>query len=295
MRGWLGFAFGSGLAALAGCGDSGAGGSDEGGGGQMAREFPRETGLISVFSQSFMSNGSSVNRWNMAVGYGELIEDSVPRCFPEEIGHCLVLDCHEGASISPGYRSISVGEVKLTGGAEVVTIMPDGALYTQVGSATETLYAAGDAITVTVAGNGDIPQHSLTVTAPSDVSIVAPELATPSVSSPIVTIDRSQDLVVEWVNGSTGQVGVSLGSHDAFGERRTGVYCVADASAGAMTIPSSVLATLLPTGIETTSGINITVFDTATTTAGDCEVTFEVQATATDSGGRLVLGNAGFY
>jgi hypothetical protein len=292
------------IAAVAiGCGDStdpGGGGSAGGGAGGAGggepgdADAPRQIGSLTIASHSYVAELGNEEGWDLQITYGELYEGPIEaNCFPEQIDNCVLLDCPESMQIAPQYGSILAGTVTVSGGVQPVTVVPDDVfLYGVPGSNQEGLYAPGDAITVDIAGDGDIPAHSLTATAPLAVTIVAPAFVPPEPQASRVTIDLSQDLIVEWINGSTGRIRVGIGSHDAFTERRTILSCTADASDGQMTIPSDILTRILRTDIETETSVAITLFDSVETMAGECEVTFSIQSWASSPDGYSLSGTA---
>jgi hypothetical protein len=293
MRGFI--PFGVIAAVIGGCGDGsdpGAGGSG-GGGGSADAEAPRQRGSIAISSEVYASTLGDEARWDLQISYGELYEGPIAaNCFPERIDNCVVLDCPESLRIAPQYGEMSAGTVTVSGGAQPVTVAPDGGYYGITGSNEEGLYAPGETITVDIAGDGDIPAHTLTATAPPAITIIAPDVGPPEPLTSRVTIDLSQDLLVEWTNGSTGTVRAGLGAHDAYGERRTSVACTADASAGQMTIPSGILSRVMRTGNETETGFSVTLFDAVETMAGDCAVSFSVESPALTPEGYRVRGEA---
>lgn len=294
-----------------GCGDSGALGSG-GAGGELSRDggmgggeaggagapsAPRERGTIDAMRDRHITAEGLSERWSVQIQYGVLDESRTwADCVPEIIDNCRVYDCseHEFYDRLYHYQPIAAGAVTIAGGSEAVTFMPDGADYESDWVEGDGLFVPGDTVEATVTGDGDIPPHSLSAVAPADITILSPHIdpATTNLYEPVVTIDRSQDLVVRWTPGSDGTVSFALTAHDVYGERFTGVSCDAAASAGSMTVPSDILSRVDSTESETTALFDVGVYNQVETIAGDCQVTLYVSGVSLTPDGDPTQGAA---
>ena len=119
------------------------------------------------------------------------------------------------------------------------------------GSGTPTLVEG----TYSLAGTGGADVGAFTT------SVAFPGSFNPNMAAIPATIPRSQNLPVTWTGGGTGQVAISGFSASQTGGTQTdpiydaaGFTCVAPASAGNFTVPSSVMMQLPPASADPTSG-----------------------------------------
>lgn len=119
------------------------------------------------------------------------------------------------------------------------------------GSGTPTLVQG----TYSLAGTGGADVGAFTT------SVEVPGSFNPNIDAIPATIPRSQNLPVTWTGGGSGQVAISGFSGSQSGGTQTdpiydvaGFTCVAPASAGNFTVPSSVLLQLPPASADPTSG-----------------------------------------
>jgi len=140
------------------------------------------------------------------------------------------------------------------------------------------LWTASTPATVTVGGTTSVPAYSMSVTAPNPITMTAP-LPVVGSTGATYTIARGANLAVTWTGGVDGTVTVSLTS----GNGTTGVTisCSAPASAGTVTVPASLMASLGATGAFSAGVTSFT-----TKTVGDWLMDFQAsvlgsQGTAT--------------
>lgn len=275
--------------------DGGAGGGEAGG--PSVPKGPRERGTIDAMRDGRVTAEGLSDRWSVQFQYGVLDESRTwADCVPEIIDNCRVYECTEFERYGSiyQYQSIAAGAVTIAGGSEAVTFVPDGAEYPIDWVEGDGLFVPGDTVEATVTGDGDIPPHSLSAVAPSDITILSPDIAPATMGwyEPVVTVERSQDLVVRWTPGAEGTVSFTLTAHDLYGELFTGVSCDAAASAGSMTIPSPILSRVESTESETTALFAIGVYNQAETMAGDCQVTLYVSGVSLTPDGDPTQGAA---
>lgn len=266
-----------GAAILGGCGDDtgsggsaeGGGGSSEDGGGGVGAGSSEYVGYGAVYGNSYPSGSSFVS--------ASFTLARSATCTTEESGDCKYIECATEATTELEYRS--AGAVTITGGLREVTLEPDAAdEYAFDNNGMSELFTGGETLTVTAEG-GDVPAFQLEATAPSVVTLSAPELM------PLMVVDRSADLDFAWTGGEAGNVVAVVGITRP--DRVTNVICTFEASSGSGTIPASMLSNLDPMETGDVAAVVATVTSEEQTDAGDWQVSFTLATNALTQGGTV--------
>lgn len=254
--------------------DSG-GSTVDGGGGASAAEIA--TGYVGVYSHV------SATDTRGAAQAAFRIWTELPACTTLASNDtCELTFCeHRGTS-----TRLSAGTIRLTGGQHDVTLEPSRELEYRYETppGDETVFAGGEALTVSVDGSPDIPAFERTLTAPSKLTLLAPDVSDPS----NIVIDPTQDLVVRWEGASAGEVIFDLSVEDYRTERVHQVRCHEDPANGGLTIPASMLALLPPPGAD--AGGGMVVFSSARDHAVDSAFTFLASVNMVDGSGNRASG-----
>jgi hypothetical protein len=181
------------------------------------------------------------------------------------IGSCsatVLTDPGDGGMLAP-VSGLNAGNITVTG----MAVPPSASLvFTPTGDGGPSSYASpsgdtqffsgGDSVSVQGAGGADLPAFApQTVIAPDDVHVT-----TPGCGAQCPPIDRSKDMLVQWMAGGAGKVQVTLeGDSDT---QTVLVQCTFDAAAGTGMVPSALLLKLDPggSGLLQISGMNQVVF-----------------------------------
>ncbi|MBS2032925.1 MAG: hypothetical protein JST54_33945 [Deltaproteobacteria bacterium] len=148
----------------------------------------------------------------------------------------------EAPATNAGTITISTSDSAAAPGP--IEIVPIDGGYSKAVLGTE-FFESGDTITF-VAGGGPVPAFQGTVTAPSPISLIPPNVD----GGPI--IDRANDFSIDWdvVGPPNGQVQLTVANG------LTSARCVFDASAGTGTIPAAVLQQV-PAGAGSLTGTSL--------------------------------------
>jgi hypothetical protein len=235
-----------------GSGDDGADDGDDGDDGPDALvPAPENTGFVSASSSFFVSGTTTVRAGSISATF-RLASSLV--CTEEVVGDCFIYMCPTNPP-PPTYQS--AGTITVTGAALPATLMPLGDdTYDVVSTTTQTMFDGGETITASGTG-GDVPAFSVSVTAPSRVTLTAP--AKPAGS---LAINRGQDFQASWTGGGAGLVFLYFSA--------TGITmsCGYPASGGTATVPAGALA-MIPAGMGSFSAASVS---NNTTDVGDWRI-----------------------
>jgi hypothetical protein len=217
------------VAACGGGSGSGDGGDDTGG-----ADAPRPThaGFLGIQSYDAMNTPGTPTRGGTATA-GFWAAGGFCTTM-QTIGACDVARCLTSAP-----AQVSGGGVTISGAAQPIMLTPGAMDQYAPFMITSPLFAGGEMITFTTAG-AVVPSFTKTIKTPTKATITQP--ARPSMTSPYLVVNRTQDFTVSWSGGGSGKVQVALNSQQA--DQR--VFCRFDASAGSGKVPSAVLSTLAP-------------------------------------------------
>jgi hypothetical protein len=150
-------------------------------------------------------------------------------------------------------KGLHAGAISITGGVRDITIevAGDGTYdLAAVASTTEALFDPGQRLHIEAAGSNDIPPFSTEATGPDKVLVTAPAIAND------MAIDPSADLPFSWTGTSAGSTIVQI--IVATTDETVSMQCAAPASAGALTVPTTMLAALPETDA---AAIHVVVID----------------------------------
>lgn len=198
-------------------------------------------------------------------------------------GACEIVDCPKGLT-APTLVQYGAGTLSITGAAVPLQMQSP---YTSA-SSTKGLWSGGEVIHA-VATGGDVPPFDLKLTAPAQVSITTPPSPPYTNGVPKITFNRSNPLVVTWVNGTFGTVDI-----DFMGTTPTNhviqVTCSYPAAGGTATIPTSVLNAIPNTGFGNYTYWTVTSRAAVEEVYGDWAIRFLANFRAVfSSGGRDVF------
>jgi len=214
-----------------------------------------------------------------AATFTQTTSPSTNNCPGTTVGPCQVyLNCMASSATTTVLDGGTVTISGLTGGPLTLARISASAGYYSISSY---LWTTPTLATVTVGGTADVPAYTMSVTTPSPITLTAPTSTTYNAAGPIFSVSRTADLVVTWTGGTNGQVSVDLESTSPAAE----AACTADASAGTLTIPASILANF---GGTTGMGVGVTTVTTKNT--GDWLMEFEAQQTPI-SGSTITFTN----
>jgi hypothetical protein len=204
-------------------------------------------------------------------------------------GACTLRDCTAVLAASDSAPSpvisASAGDITVTGGelASALSLVydevDDGDEYE--GSVNGSFFAAGDTFSVVATGAEVGAFQASTTPAPADITLLSPSFGTNSAGR-VYLVDESNDLSVTWSGGSSGSVvRVSLGT----GSGARVLSCDFDASAGAGTVPATLLGGLGSANGEV--GTSFAVLPVSTTSASAANASIAVEVTGTPIEGTL--------
>ncbi len=223
-----------------GDGGTGSNGGDDAG-------VPANSGYVSVTSLDIVS-GTTAIKSGSAVASFTITQSNATSCTQHAFGACTVFVCPTSGTGTSTYHS--AGTVSIAGLNQQVTLTPQADnMYTVYSVQDQTLIDGGETVTVSGAG-AEVPDFSLSFTAPSRATITSP--AQPAMNTSLA-INRAQDLSVAWSGGGVGKVYVYVAGAQGTG---TSVNCGFDASAGSGKVPTAALA-MLPAGMGSFSSSSI--------------------------------------
>ena len=193
--------------------------------------------------------------------------DAQPSCQFSHDGPCDISDC---TGPDTAARQVSAGTLTIAsdGGASF-TMVPSVRGGYEGGLGDAALFAPGEAVRVSATG-ADCPAFTASVRGPADVAL----------TTPLEGFDRAHDLALEWTGGGAGLVEASFDSEG--GASSAHLRCRFDPTTGRGVVPESALAHLGPCHrvlFGTNCSASVTTVSSIDVTAGDYDVTFEVDGT----------------
>lgn len=203
---------------------------------------------------------------------------NVTQCDVTTEGDCQLFVCPMPSSIPangpPPPPSYQAGTVTMTGLAVDIPplgLNPQGEYQSSTYS--DYLWSSSRLATVTVTASADVPAFTMSLTAPSPISVTSPIFAGATASYYYYVISRSSDLVVTWSGGVDGTAQLVL--QDSVPSTATSTHkitCNVDAATGTVTVPAS----LMPGFYSNALGVfYIRLFSSATQNIGDWLMEFE--------------------
>lgn len=203
-------------------------------------------------------------------------------CETTTVGDCTLRVCELDGDSEPepevdsGYssESVSAGSVKITGVTEDITLTAnsDGE-YTSAQAQGSRWFSGGETFIASAPGSDAVPAFSIELTAPSALTVTAPEL---SLTTP-VNASRSADFEVVWSDADEGNIALSMtdASETDVDATVRQITCSVPASAGSVVIDASLLS-----GFGDSAMVNATIADSVTMTVEDWSLAFSVSSTA---------------
>jgi hypothetical protein len=194
-----------------------------------------------------------------------------PRCAQRSAGSWDFSVCSsEGmAPVDPHPRTFpNPGEISLTGGLTIVTLRPQPAGQYPPYFVEGTEFPGPRTVRVRAPGTREVPAFDLNFAVPPTVVVTSPTAAE-------VTVDRSRDLVVEWVPNAAREVWVVLAVTDSTGAAsrsyRAAVLTFGDV--GRAVLPARALAGL---PVAARAALTVMPFNITTATIGSWPLTATV-------------------
>jgi hypothetical protein len=194
-----------------------------------------------------------------------------PRCAVRSAGSWDVSVCSSAgaAPVDPHPRAFpNAGDLSLTGGLTPVTLRPQATGQYPPYYVEGTDFPGPRGVRVRAPGTRDVPAFDLTFAVPPTVVVTSP-------TAPELSLDRSRDLVVEWVPNAAREVWVVLTTTESTGDAsrsyRAAVLTFGDA--GRAVLPARALADLPATGRAT---LTVLPFNITTATIGAWPLTATV-------------------
>jgi len=289
------------LLALAACGDDGGSTGADGAGGSSAEGGAASTGTsatggsgtgggapidakgygsVGVYSHAYTASGMPVLVSGAYAAFTAPMEGvGYADCTSKQEGDCALYDCVPTGVTPPPPQYLDAGTITFEGALRPIALQPQpGTQYTSESSSTAALFTGGETITAKIAGAGDLPAHEATLTAPAAVALVSPDLDEP------VTIDRNGPLALAWSGGGAGRVRVAVAVTFLEGsdiKRTANLTCSFPASAGAGSVPASLLGAMPATTPTDYGSISVDVTSETSVVAGDYVTGFYATAMAT--------------
>lgn len=214
------------LVATAGCGGDETNGAGGGGGDDTGGRA-----AVVVRTERVKSGPLTNSFGSMAATF--LPTAAVPACSSTTFGECVLETCSPaGATPKPAPEA---GPITLGGGAKTLKLTPatDGTYPAYAGS--ELLWNGGETLMVSAAGGAAVPAFSISLPAPSKLSVTDPM---PNLG--VVTGQKGKDLTVRWSGGASTPTVVRV-STTASGKEYT-LRC--SFTGGSGTVPSAGLSAL---------------------------------------------------
>ena len=252
-----------------------AGSIDSGSGG--ATGSGNKIGLIALSetAQIFPAPIGAIIASGAQATFGSVASSS-SSCETTTKGDCQLYVCPTSSNPTTTTTTfIQAGTVTVTGLAAAdlnlnLTQGTSGAYYMSA-SLSSYLWTSSRAATVTVTGSAAVPAFTMSLVAPSPITVTSP---LPS-STMVYTISRSSDLVVTWSGGVDGTAQVNLSSNSSGTTPGLTISCNVPAAKGTVTVPASLMA-----GFGTSGGFTADVYNSATKNVGDWLMDFQAtQAT----------------
>lgn len=198
-----------------------------------------------------------------------------PSCSETKGSPCSFSDCPISM---PGSSYFVAGMLDVSVGAMTIPV-PKMANGEYRAKGTTTLFNGGEMVGAKWTGDPmGAPAMSLTALGVSHITVNNPVF--PVIGVPI---SRSQPFTIDWSDGKYGKVHFSVWTQTM--TRVQTVSCVDSATAGSLTVPSSLLSML--TG--STGYLSVDVLDANTMSQGEWQMTIEAHSMATDPNGRPLL------
>lgn len=228
-------------------GDDDAGAPEGDGGGDAPSGDTVKSGVIalsqqslSVLDQVVTSTTAFASFSIFTPGSSSADPDALP-CEVETVGSCTLSVCDtsdvsQDPPASGTSMQVSAGDVTIDGLAQELVLSSEASgNYTPVTGMTA-LWEGGETVTASAPGSADVPEFSLEVSAPSDVSLTAPEL---DLLTPLA-VSRSADLEFTWSEGEDGTVTVMI-SESMGDDVSRSISCSVAATEGSVSVDASLL------------------------------------------------------
>lgn len=286
---------------VAACGDDGSNDDDDGDGGSGGSSSTKSTGAISLdggggsggnanpplidgdivaSSDDYVDMSGTVYRTSAFRADYNVISDLPSPCAQKTFGSCVLTQCLAGREIDIDY--LDAGDVSLGGALAAPTLFADAFGEYQDFTSNEPLFAPGAALVATVAGSGEIPAHTLSVTAPSPPSINL------VLTGDTLMVDSTQPLNITWSGGSADKLAFGLTTGDT--TSLAAVNCSFPTADGQGEVPLGAIQSLMQGGLI--SIFSASVENSVTERIGDVEARFRVRTHAVvQSTGAPVSGD----
>ncbi len=204
---------------------------------------------------------------------------TTPSSTRQTIGPCVVETLDANDPQVPE-QIVSAGAITITGGTLPLNLVPlASGDYNSVHAATSLLWNGGETLTATASGSG-VPGFSVSLVAPSKLTITAPTLPT----SASLMVPRRRPLSVVWTGASSGNVIVYLDVVAA--STAYTLTCTYAPSDGSGEVPSAALS-LLPAGAGT---FDLYVLERVAAVVPAWSINFVATSSMQNSAGRAGLG-----
>jgi hypothetical protein len=225
---------------------------------------PTKTGSITITQQAIGEMSLYTASASFADVTGAAPTPSGSKCTTVKDGDCTITECTtpkaSGETPPPAgdvKKQPTAGEITVAGLEEITLSPDDKGMYTAKNGQVA-LFEGGAEVKFTAKG-GEVPAFDKALTAPSVVSLTAPEI--PAFGTGKLDLDRTADLDLTWDNGTVGDVQAMISS--TVGEKTSLVMCTFKAQAGQGKISKAALGKLLVSdaGFVSLSAMSTTSFD----------------------------------
>lgn len=266
----------------AGGGTGGSLGTGGGTGGGTLDGGEIRSGGVTASSTRYLNGVQQIERASVSWAFGVVTPGVLPyECVEHLTGPCEVRACSYGGGggPEPEVTYVSAGTITLTGGHSQVVGGTDGGVMGWWSDPSHAFFGGGETLVYSATG-GDVPPFAGSLTAPTQVVLLAPWAA----DAGLMAAPRSQDLGVVWSGGASGQVEVSIHS-PTVGNSWSSARCRFPATAGSGLIPAAALSGLFSGSNSLSAEVVVRQHHPL---PADWEVTVEARTNAVDSRG-------GFY
>lgn len=240
---------------------------------------------IKVLDAEIVTSGANAG-FSITTYDGPLPNQAALPCEVTTEGSCSLSVCdfsgQEPAPEQPSSttKAVSAGDVTITGLSEEVVLSSDDMGSYTPASAMARYWEGGETVVASAPGSDEVPAFSVELTAPSAVSLTAPELD--PLGSPL-SVSRAEPFEVAWTDGADGTITVMLTDAANDEELSRMITCIVPTSEGGVTIHDSLLAdfgdegaisaSISATGNTTVEDWSLSISASATLAAGSVEFT----------------------